>query len=72
VNRLITEYAVFDFPPDKGITLVRGSELILLIPNLITSQIEISDDITLEQLRKITGTQFHVSPNLKKMQFADV
>lgn len=33
--------------------------------------IEIADDITVDQLRKITGCAFEVSPKLTKMRFAD-
>jgi 3-oxoacid CoA-transferase B subunit len=52
VNRIITDLAVFDVDKSKG-------GLVL---------IEIAPDVTVDQLKTLTGCPFQVSPNLKKIQ----
>mmetsp|Transcript_26092 Transcript_26092/g.25710 ORF Transcript_26092/g.25710 Transcript_26092/m.25710 type:complete len:489 (-) Transcript_26092:40-1506(-) len=51
VRMLVTEYGVFEFRRDTGMTLV-----------------EIASDITLDKLKEITGAQFYIASDLKKIE----
>lgn len=48
-------------------SLTRRLQAVFDFPNGKITLIEIADGTTVEQLRKVTGCKFDVSPNLTKM-----